>query len=120
MNKRAMTWTAVLAGAAFALGAGAGTAAAQDQGTLAGPVVGNASTPEGRAMTFGFGSLGTESLATTLSTVLNEAWLLGSLTVPNATGLNAVPGSTGSYDTTPWFGSGQALFGSAAGSLQGF
>lgn len=125
MNNIAAKTAAVLAGIGIALGAGAGVASAQEKGDVPTRIIGGETAAGlgdslGRATTFGYGSLGTEPIALVLSTAMNEAWKLGSLTIPNATGLNAVPGSTGSYETTPFFGSGQALFGSAAGSLQGF
>ena len=77
------------------------------------------SRPECRAQSFGFGSLGTESLANVLSSAINTGSVVLSIDVPDALSLNGALGSLGSQQGTPLFSAGDLVFGSLSGSLNG-
>ena len=77
------------------------------------------SRPECRAQSFGFGSLGTESLANVLSSAINTGSVVLSIDVPDVLSLNGALGSLGSQQGTPLFSAGDLVFGSLSGSLNG-
>ena len=77
------------------------------------------SRPECRAQSFGFGSLGTESLANVLSSAINTVSVVLSIDVPDVLSLNGALGSLGSQQGTPLFSAGDLVFGSLSGSLNG-
>lgn len=77
------------------------------------------SRPECRAQSFGFGSLGTESLANVLSSAINTGSVVLSIDVPDVLSLNGALSSLGSQQGTPLFSAGDLVFGSLSGSLNG-
>lgn len=77
------------------------------------------SRPECRALVFGYGSFGTESLANVLSSAINTGSVALSIEIPDALSLNGALRTLGSQQGGPLFSVGDMAFGSLSDSLDG-